>query len=54
MNAGTRYAAAKLLAQANATLTQSPRWLHVWGLFWWITKEPTEGAERVDPEPRDA
>lgn len=52
MNAGSDYRKAKLLAQQNADLTNSPRWLHHYAGRWWISKDAGSGEarERIDPK----
>lgn len=50
MNAGLDYAKAKRQAQANADYTKTPRWLHMYGAVWWISREPIVDAERIDPK----
>ena len=49
MNAGQDYQKAKRQAQANADYTKTPRWLHMYGRTWWISREPTADSERIDP-----
>jgi hypothetical protein len=59
MNAGSDYVRAKRQAQANADYTRTPRWLHYYAGFYWITAEAprAEGQtwagvtrERIDPK----
>ena len=45
MNAGKDYVRALAQAQANADLTQTPRWMHLWEGVWWINKTKPIHAE---------
>lgn len=49
MNAGKDYSKAKVQAQANADYTKTPRWIHLYGGVWYISREPIADSERIDP-----
>ncbi len=49
MNAGTDYHKARAQAQANADYTRTPRWLHMYGGTWYVSKTPVQDSERIDP-----
>jgi hypothetical protein len=46
VNAGRDYRKARRQAQANADLTGTPRWLHLYGGVWWISKDAGNGEGR--------
>lgn len=50
MNAGSDYRLAKRQAQANANRSGQSRWLHMYGLVWWISALPVVDAEQIDPD----
>jgi hypothetical protein len=50
VNAGRDYLKAKRQAQANADYTQTPRWLHLYGGVWWITKTQVHDGELIRPD----
>jgi hypothetical protein len=50
MNAGKDFERARKQAYANAKRTGTPRYLHMYGGTWWISRDPIQDAFKINAE----